>query len=188
MNVVADKVAADPIVYFSWTSDRQWGKASNAGAEGRIYISKVLLPVGNTPVLAQSTAFDGFVRAGGIDVTDDGIVGTLCAKWWPAWYDEFGESKDYSPMVLAVCQVTTADMVQRGIPWRIGKQYQESEGGLQSVGGWGNYPLCSWWEARSAGYGHLTYSPHHRTWSAWYGATVGFVIYSKTEVGNKSEV
>ena len=34
------------------------------------------------PVLEKSYAFDGFARAGGIDMTEDGIVGTLCAKLW----------------------------------------------------------------------------------------------------------
>ena len=37
---------------------------------------------GGVPVLENSYAFNGFARAGGIDMTEDGIVGTLCAKLW----------------------------------------------------------------------------------------------------------
>ena len=44
------------------------------------YIQRVALR--GVPVLENSYAFNGFARAGGIDMTEDGIVGTLCAKLW----------------------------------------------------------------------------------------------------------
>jgi len=174
MHLVADKRQPD-VAYFSWTADRRWGRRANMGDEGRIYVSKLSLPRGRQPTLLQSTAFDGFVRAGGIDVTDTGVVGTLCAKHWPEWVDNFLERHPigYAPMVLAVCEVATATMAPAGTPWRIGKQFLTTNDHLPSTGEWGNYPLAGWWEQRSAGYGWLTYAPKSKSWSAWYGATVG---------------
>merc|ERR1719203_2029082 len=66
-------------------------------------------------------------------------------------------------------------MAKVGTPWRIGKQYQAEvpAGGPKSTGIWGSYPIASWFDQRSAGYGWLTYAPKHKSWSAWYGATVG---------------
>mmetsp|Transcript_21767 Transcript_21767/g.37264 ORF Transcript_21767/g.37264 Transcript_21767/m.37264 type:complete len:593 (-) Transcript_21767:1583-3361(-) len=145
MNAVADKTRGN-VVYFSWTSDRKWGKTSNAGQEGRIYISKLELPHKELPILSASTGFDGFVRSAGIDMTEDGYVGTLCAKWLPSWYDAFNHPKGYSPMVLAVCEIDSADMSARGTPWRIGKQFQNTHAG-PSTGDWGNYPLAGWFES-----------------------------------------
>jgi len=171
MNAVADKT--QPNIYFSWTADLEYGKAASAGDEGRVYVSKLVLPSGKGEpvVLAESKAFDGFARAGGIDLTEDGLVGTLCAKYWHPWVENTGKGLHNAAMVLAVCEVNTTTMKPKK-PWQIGKQYQAEET-APNTGIWGSLPLSAWFAQRSAGYGYLVYSPAHRSWTAWYGATVG---------------
>ena len=126
---------------------------------------------GEPVVLAESKAFDGFARAGGIDLTEDGLVGTLCAKYWHPWVENTGKGLHNAAMVLAVCEVNTTTMKPKK-PWQIGKQYQAEET-APNTGIWGSLPLSAWFAQRSAGYGYLVYSPAHRSWTAWYGATVG---------------
>lgn len=41
-------------------------------------------------ILESSVAFEGFVRAGGVDVTEDGVLGMLCAKYWHPWVESLG--------------------------------------------------------------------------------------------------
>ncbi|CAE7562026.1 unnamed protein product [Symbiodinium sp. CCMP2456] len=171
MNAVADKT--QPNIYFSWTADLDYGKAASAGDEGRVYVSKLRLPSqkGQPVLLAESEAFDGFARAGGIDMTEDGQVGTLCAKYWHPWVENTGKGVHNAAMVLAVCELNTTSMTKKK-PWQIGKQYQAEET-APNTGIWGSLPLSAWFAQRSAGYGYLVYSPAHRSWTAWYGATVG---------------
>ena len=126
MHTVTDKVQAGK-VYSSWTADRTWGSASD-GSEGRIYVSKATVAKGQVAQLVGNRFFDGFVRAGGIDMTEDGWVGTLCAKYWKPWHVHFSETKreadaGFAPLVLALCEVKASDLTVRGTPWRIGKQF-----------------------------------------------------------------
>ncbi|CAE7551659.1 unnamed protein product, partial [Symbiodinium pilosum] len=121
MSTVSDKVQPD-VAYFSWTPDVQFGKPQVApGSEGRIYVSKLKVPWKGIPVLEKSLAFDGFVRAGGIDVTEDGIIGTLCAKYWQPWVANKNSHLDKAAMVLAVCEVNSTTMEKHRLPWQIGK-------------------------------------------------------------------
>lgn len=183
MSAVPDKTSADTI-YFSWTADREWGFADTNGMDGRIYISKAKVPMGATPSLVESTPFDGFVRASGIDVTEDGTVGTLCGKWFKDWSDAFMKkypgNQKHAPMPVALCSVKS-DMSMNGVPWLFGKQFQFSTNN-DIAGWWGTYPVSGYFEQRSAGYGQLAYSPDHKTWSAWYGANVaahtGYAIHA----------
>ena len=171
-SAVADRQKGDT-AYFSWAADRMYGKADAAGSEGRVYVSKLKIPWMGAPTLESSTAFDGFVRASGIDVTEDGIVGTLCVKYWHPWVENTNSHLDKAAMVLAVCEVNSATMEKNRLPWQIGKQYQESVT-APNTGIWGSYPLTAWFAQRSAGYGYLLYSPDHQIWTAWYGATVSY--------------
>ena len=171
MSTVSDKVQPD-VAYFSWTPDVQFGKPEVApGSEGRIYVSKLKVPWKGIPVLEKSLAFDGFVRAGGIDVTEDGIIGTLCAKYWQPWVANKNSHLDKAAMVLAVCEVNSTTMEKHRLPWQIGKQYQKTVT-APNTGIWGSYPLSAWGAQRSAGYGYLLYAPAQKMWTAWYGATV----------------
>lgn len=153
MSAVADKLQPDT-VYFSWTPDAKYGKAG-------------------VPVLENSYAFNGFARAGGIDMTEDGIVGTLCAKLWYPWVEHTNSHLDKAAMVLAVCEVNASSMTKHRTPWQIGKQYQESVT-APNTGIWGSYPLSAWFAQRSVGYGYLIYAPAQQMWTAWYGATVDY--------------
>jgi len=161
---------------------------SEAADEGRIHITKVRLAHGRAPQVEGDVAFDGFAVSGGIDITEDGIVGTLCAKLVPAWYREFlgmdthNLSRDYirnAPMLLAVCEADSKTMTAHGTPWRIGVSFVNPDktdfqgGDLLSYGIWGNYPIAGWFEQNGAGYGHLTYARKKQAWTAWYGATIG---------------
>ncbi|CAL1141683.1 unnamed protein product, partial [Cladocopium goreaui] len=172
MSAVADKLQPDT-VYFSWTPDAKYGKAGANGTEGRIYVSKMKLPSQGVPVLENSYAFNGFARAGGIDMTEDGIVGTLCAKLWYPWVEHTNSHLDKAAMVLAVCEVNASSMTKHRTPWQIGKQYQESVT-APNTGIWGSYPLSAWFAQRSVGYGYLIYAPAQQMWTAWYGATVDY--------------
>jgi len=175
MHVVADPKVASSI-YFSWTEDIPFGMAED-GSEGRIHVTKVTLN-DQSSTISGSASFNGFVRTGGVDITDDGVVATLCAKYVPKWVRSFlstqtdGKGEQNAPMMLAVCEVTTRSMTPVGTPWRIGKHW-ETGSDTVTKGGWGNYPIASWFAEKSAGYGWLTYAPAHKTWTAWYGATVG---------------
>ena len=171
MSTVSDKVRPD-YVYFSWTADVPYGRPDVApGSEGRVYISKLKVPWKGVPVLEESFAFQGFVRAGGIDMTEDGILGTICAKYWQPWVENKNSHLDKAAMVVAVCEVNSSTMEQHRLPWQIGKQYQETVT-APNTGIWGSYPMSAWWAQRSAGYGYLLYAPEQRMWTAWYGATV----------------
>jgi len=171
MSTVSDKVRPD-YVYFSWTADVPYGRPDVApGSEGRVYVSKLKVPWKGAPVLEESFAFEGFVRAGGIDMTEDGILGTICAKYWQPWVDNKNSHLDKVAMVVAVCEVNSSTMEKHRLPWQIGKQYQETVT-APNTGIWGSYPTSAWWAQRSAGYGYLLYAPEQRMWTAWYGATV----------------
>lgn len=177
MSQVPDKKSADTI-YFSWTADREWGRSDTNGMDGRIYISKVRIAKGEAPSLIKSTPFDGFVRSSGIDITNDGVVGTLCAKYFPQWIEAAAKAKysmDMSPMPLAMCEAHSSDMSRTAnVPWQVGKQFEKSiRYMVPTAGWWGTYPLSSWFPQRSAGYGNLAYAPSSNTWNAWYGANVG---------------
>lgn len=181
MSQVADRTSSD-IMYFSWAADREWGNQDTNGMDGRIYISKVKIPKGSTPRLEKSTHFDGFVRTGGIDITEDGVVGTLCAKFYPGWLTAWQHpdhahagNVDHAPMPLCLCEARSADMNNNGIPWLFGKmfQFEHVKATNQVAGYWGTYPIAGWNEQRSAGYGLLQYSPDHKMWTAWFGANVG---------------
>jgi len=192
MNVVADRTQPD-IIYFGWSENLPFG-TSEDGSDGRIHVSKVQIRVNEAPKLLGDVAFDGFVMAGGIDITDDGIIGVLCAKYVPAWVRDYValhkhekfvlgmKSSNYppqmGPMMLAVCEVHSSTMTKNGVPWRIGKQYVnelvtpiENFNDQLSYGHKGNLPFANVFELQSTAYGHLIYSPKHRTWTAWYGAT-----------------
>ena len=171
MSAVSDKVRGDT-AYFSWTPDIPYGKSdAPPGSEGRIHVSKLNVPWKGAPVLQETASFDGFVRAGGIDMTEDGVVGTLCAKYWQPWVENKNSHLDKAAMVLAVCEVNSTTMQQHRLPWQIGKQYQETVT-APNTGIWGSYPLSAWGAQRSVGYGFLLYAPAQRMWTAWYGATV----------------
>ncbi|CAK9012932.1 unnamed protein product [Durusdinium trenchii] len=171
MQGVSDRTKADT-VYFSWTADTKYGKRDAAGSEGRVYASKLKIGPQGAAILESSVAFEGFVRAGGVDVTEDGVLGMLCAKYWHPWVEHTNSHLDKAAMVLAVCEVNTSTMTRQRTPWQIGKQYQESTT-APNTGIWGSYPLTAWFAQRSAGYGYLLYAPAQQLWTAWYGATVG---------------
>ena len=135
-------------------------------------VSKLRTPWKQQAILEENLAFDGFARAGGIDVTEDGIVGTLCAKYWHPWVENTGKGTSNAAMVLAVCEVNGTSMKPHRTPWQIGKQYQ-ADATVPNTGIWGSFPLSAWFAQRSAGYGYLVYSAAHQLWTAWYGATVG---------------
>mmetsp|Transcript_1462 Transcript_1462/g.2454 ORF Transcript_1462/g.2454 Transcript_1462/m.2454 type:complete len:1085 (+) Transcript_1462:66-3320(+) len=170
MHAVADKT--DPsIMYFSWTEDIPFG-SSEAGAEGKIHVTKVKLAKGSRATAVGTASFDGFVRAAGIDLADDGVLGTLCAKHVPSWLRSFRdhhglspELEGFGPMMLAVCEVESTSMQPR-TPWRIGKHWNVGRESL-TAGVWGNYGLLHRQHA------WLTFSQRKQTWTAWYGATVG---------------
>ena len=79
IHTVADKKIAGTI-YLSWTEDLPFGFEDD-GSEGRVHISKAEIHEGAAATLVKDTAFDGFMRSGGIDMTDDGVVATLCGKY-----------------------------------------------------------------------------------------------------------
>eukprot|EP00931_Biecheleriopsis_adriatica_P026285 TRINITY_DN16006_c0_g1_i4.p1 TRINITY_DN16006_c0_g1~~TRINITY_DN16006_c0_g1_i4.p1 ORF type:complete len:992 (+),score=45.30 TRINITY_DN16006_c0_g1_i4:277-2976(+) len=186
---VADKT--DPtIIYFSWTEDLPFG-TSEVGADGKIHLTKIKVSKGSAATSVGTASFDGFIRASGIDINDEGTIGTLCAKHYPPWLRSFtnGEipngagSEDMGPLMLAVCEVNSSTMEPHKMPWRIGKQWDPNgalipslkgewlDGETHTKGSWGNYPLMT--TEGQAGYGWLTYASFTKTWTAWYGATVG---------------
>jgi len=170
MHAVADRTQCG-VAYFSWTSDRPYGKST---ADGRVYVSKLSIADG-VPTLQGSAFFDGFVRSGGIDITETGTLGTLCAKYVPSWVQACeggGDDIGNCPLALAVCEVDAATMKVKDTPWRIGKQYQLTDAGSET-GIWGSYAIQSWFAERSAGTGYLVYAPKSRQWTAWYGAMIG---------------
>eukprot|EP00913_Durusdinium_trenchii_P024568 g23063.t1 len=124
MQGVSDRTKADT-VYFSWTADTKYGKRDAAGSEGRVYASKLKIGPQGAAILESSVAFEGFVRAGGVDVTEDGVLGMLCAKYWHPWVEHTNSHLDKAAMVLAVCEVNTSTMTRQRTPWQIGKQYQD---------------------------------------------------------------
>jgi len=192
MHAVADKT--DPtIIYFSWTEDLPFG-TSEVGADGKIHVTKVKVSKGSAATSNGTASFEGFIRASGIDITDEGTIGTLCAKHYPPWLRSFTsgeipngggspEFESHGPLVLAVCEVDSSTMEPRGMPWRIGKQWDPNgaviprlrgewlDGETHTKGSWGNYPLML--TEGQAGYGWLTYAPFTKTWTVWHGATVG---------------
>lgn len=172
------------VVYFSWTADRPYG---NQESDGRVYITKlkiseVMTP--SAPSIQDSVHFDGFVRNGGIDITETGVVGTLCAKYVPAWMEKCSPNpyRGYCAYALAVCEasVVNGGLTRRGKPWRIGKQYAPHNSGTNgldsSIGKNGAYTHQGT-GGQTAGYGYLTYSPSTGSasgrWSTWYGASWG---------------
>jgi hypothetical protein len=188
MNPVADPQDAS-VIYFSWSENLVVGE-TEAGDQGRVHITKVRHVAGQASSVEGDVAFDGFAVSGGIDITEDGIVGTLCAKLVPQWYREFldmdrhNQSRGYirnAPMMLAVCEADSKTMTAHGTPWRIGVSFVNTDkvkfwgGDLLSYGPWGNYPIAGWFEQNAAGYGHLTYAPKNQggSWTAWYGSTIG---------------
>lgn len=72
-------------------------------------------------------------------------------------------------MLAAVCE-TAENMEPKGTPWRIGKHFGAGAPG-KSYGKWGTFGVASGFD--KAGSGYLTYNPKHKTWSTWYGASVG---------------
>ena len=137
MSAVSDKVRPDT-VYFSWTADVKYGKAGANGTEGRVYVSKLKIPRGQAPTLEKSHVFDGFVRAGGIDMTEDGVVGALCIKYWHPWVEHTNSHLDKAAMIVAVCEVNSTSMEEHRLPWQIGKQYQETVT-APNTGIWGSH-------------------------------------------------
>merc|ERR1719433_2538868 len=83
---------ADPnnssFVYMSWTENLPFGRSST-GDEGKIHVSKLEIHPTEPAVLKDDKEFNGFVVAGGIDITGDGVVGTLCAKYVSEWMDDY---------------------------------------------------------------------------------------------------
>jgi len=170
MNMVADPIDAAS-VYMSWTENLPFGRSSK-NDEGKIHVSKLEIHPNMPAVLKDDKVFDGFVVAGGVDITEDGIVGTLCAKYVSAWIKEFQKVEDapapYGPMLLAVCEVDTKTMAKR-TPWLIGRLWTtEKESNMR-----GNYPHSYWYSKGIAANGQLTYSRKPQMWTAFYGATIG---------------
>ncbi len=163
----AAATSADNEVYFSWTADLPYGKTSS---DGRVYITRMTVPstpslmqidgksdLSSAPAIVESAAFDGFVRNGGIDITETGVVGTLCAKYVPAWMEACNPNpySGYCPYALAVCEASreTGTLQKHGTPWRIGKQYIPE--GTGKAGAYTHYGTGG----QTAGYGYLTYAP-----------------------------
>lgn len=173
MNMVADP--RDPAsVYMSWTENLPFGFSSK-GDEGKIHISKLEIHANQPTVLKDDKVFDGFVVAGGIDITEDGVVGTLCAKYLESWMKDYYSAKDpspgdapYGPLLLAVCEVNTETMT-KNTPWRMGRIFTTEKTSAQ----WGNYPHSYWYSRNVAGNGYLVYSQKPQMWTSLYGATVG---------------
>jgi len=156
-------------VYMSWTENLPFGRSSR-GDEGKIHISKLEIHPAAPAVLKDDKEFSGFVVAGGIDITEDGIVGTLCAKYVSAWMKEYLSEYDsyppYGPLLAAVCEVNSTSMAKRP-PWLVGKLFtKEKEENMR-----GNYPHSI--AKGIAGNGQLTYSRKPQMWTAFWGATIG---------------
>jgi len=178
MNMVADPSDASS-VYMSWSENLPFGRSSK-NDEGKIHISKLEIHPNAPTVLKDDKEFSGFVVAGGIDITEDGVVGTLCAKYVKSWMKEFLSVPEgdnpfdkkgkpaYGPLLLAVCEVDTKTMTKH-IPWRIGKLFTREEEFTMK----GNYPLLNYWSRGSAGYGYLVYARQQQAWTTFYGATSG---------------
>jgi len=187
MNMVADPNDAAS-VYMSWTENLPFGFSKN-NDEGKIHVSKLEIHPTLPAVLKDDKVFDGFVVAGGIDITEDGIVGTLCAKYIDAWIDEFLSASMkypgntmYGPLLLAVCEVEAKTMTKR-TPWRIGKLFtskvdsgymtKKDQRLVYTYGTYGNYPHSYGFTRVGGGYGHLVYCTKQQMWTTFYGATIG---------------
>jgi len=147
MHAVADK-DENGIIYFSWSEDLPFGLSED---EGRIHMVKARIGNNERADILRKTSFTGFVTAGGMDITEDGLLGTLCAKYVPRWVESFEQwcpditepwKLSKAPMMLAVCEVDTKTMQPHGTPWRIGKQFKRDVPPWlgYTAGEWGNYP------------------------------------------------
>jgi len=184
MHAIADP-NQDGIIYFSWSEDLPFADSE----DGRIHVVKMRLRDNAQAEVMAATAFDGYVRSGGMDITEDGVLGTLCAKYVPEWVEEFMQSCNLSepwrsgaaPMMLAVCEVNATTLQAIGKPWRIGKQWGtgETHSNGYTFGGWGNHPVTG------HEYGSLTYASKHKMWHTWYEATVcshsGYAMHTYKE-------
>lgn len=179
MNIVTDPNDAKTL-YMSWTENLPYGFSDN-NDEGKIHVSKLEIHPAKPVVLKDDVEFSGFAVAGGIDITEDGIVGTLCAKYVSKWMKEYlkfwipGDrpfeqkgNPPFGPMLAAVCEVDTKTMTKRK-PWRIGKLFTDQN--IRNMEG--NYVHSYYFAKASAGNGYLTYMRKQQMWSAYYGATLG---------------
>jgi len=138
MPLVADRNKADTM-YFGWTEDLPFGGEDGSEDQGKVHVSKLVVPGPNKKAQLKETAhFPGFIRNGGMDITEDGILGLLCGKYVVQWlkqipYDGDGPPKNfmenvkggraYGPLLAAVCEVNTETMEPNSKPWRIGKHW-----------------------------------------------------------------
>jgi hypothetical protein len=85
MYTVAHKTDAN-LVYLAWTQDLPWGTDQS---EGAVHISKVHMSdlLNGVSEVVSDTKFDGYVRNGGIDITQSGKVGMIGAKFSREWFD-----------------------------------------------------------------------------------------------------